>query len=75
MLGVEVEIRVSSKFVKFLVEHADDLGRLVVDDFGIMLVPKDWNRILAVGIVAHLVQVPDKSAIVDGIWDTALAVE
>jgi hypothetical protein len=40
---VEV-VRLGSDVVEGVVEHAGDVGALVVDDLASLLVPEDWNR-------------------------------
>src|SRR5205823_1219482 len=44
--GIEIRIRPGDSF-EFAVEHADDLGRLVVDDLLRLLVPERWYGNLA----------------------------
>ena len=51
-LGVEVEIRVAGEVVERRAEHADDLGRLVVDDRAGLLVPqhRDADAVVVVRV-------------------------
>jgi hypothetical protein len=42
-LGIEVERRIT-EFVEFRIQHADDLGGLVVDDRAPLAIPQDRDR-------------------------------
>ena len=44
LFGVQVELRVGREVVELAVQHADDLGRLVVDDSALLRVPQHRHR-------------------------------
>jgi hypothetical protein len=71
----EVEVGVLCKLVELVVEHPHNLGRLVVDNRLLLLVPQDRDGVFATGVVGQLVQLAHSLGPVDGVWYASIARE
>mmetsp|Transcript_4811 Transcript_4811/g.11500 ORF Transcript_4811/g.11500 Transcript_4811/m.11500 type:complete len:298 (-) Transcript_4811:354-1247(-) len=73
-LGEKVEGRVLGELVEALVEHQNYLRRLVANNGLLLLVPQNRDRVLLASILRQFIDIANKRAVVDKIWNASLAV-